>query len=257
MTLAIVTITRNDLAGLQRTLASIECQTTQPDEHWIIDGASTDGTREYLASLQPHQNRHVISEPDAGIYDAMNKGVARATADFVWFLNSGDCAADHGAVTRITNGLRETPDADGIYARIWFESRYGRRSQGRPVTARDFRFRMPVGHPGLVYRRALLVQNPFRTDLRIISDLILTRHLFESGARFVYQSIPHIAIFDLGGVSSRSHFLILREQLKTETHLIGKLTVTLIVGGKACALWLSHRCGAHGIYKRWQHRTRR
>ena len=99
MTLAIITITRNDLAGLRRTLASVEAQTTPPAEHWIIDGASTDGTREFLAALPPHPARHVVSEPDNGIYDAMNKGVARASADYVWFLNSGDACADSTIVS--------------------------------------------------------------------------------------------------------------------------------------------------------------
>jgi glycosyltransferase involved in cell wall biosynthesis len=87
--LSIVTITRNDLEGLRRTRKSVEDQDFENIEHLVIDGASTDGTASWLGSITS-PNLVWISEPDAGVYDAMNKGASRARGQFIVFLNSGD-----------------------------------------------------------------------------------------------------------------------------------------------------------------------
>lgn len=87
---SVITITWNDRAGLIRTIESLKSQTEQNVEHIIIDGASSDGTREVLASYAADFPVIKISEPDNGIYDAMNKGTALATGDLVVFMNSGD-----------------------------------------------------------------------------------------------------------------------------------------------------------------------
>lgn len=86
----VITITRNDRAGLIRTIESLRSQTEQNVEHIVIDGASTDGTLDVLASYSADFPLIKISEPDGGIYDAMNKGTALATGDLVVFMNSGD-----------------------------------------------------------------------------------------------------------------------------------------------------------------------
>ncbi|WP_188037055.1 glycosyltransferase family 2 protein [Actinotalea sp. JY-7885] len=93
--LTVVTITRNDLAGLKRTRASVEVQQGVEIEHVIVDAASTDGTSEYLRRL-PAAVRWV-SEPDRGRYDGMNKGVGMGAGDLVWFMNSGDSFASVSA----------------------------------------------------------------------------------------------------------------------------------------------------------------
>ena len=76
MKLSIITITRNDLDGLRRTALSVSSQSFRDYEWIVIDGASTDGTVEYLQSMQPQPSAWV-SEPDGGVYDAMNKGTLR------------------------------------------------------------------------------------------------------------------------------------------------------------------------------------
>ncbi len=255
MTLAIVTITRNDLAGLRRTLASVEAQTTPPDEHWIIDGASTDGTREFLASLPPRPGRHILSEPDAGIYDAMNKGVARASSDFVWFLNSGDICADIHVIADLSAALRARPRLDILYGKVFRQNRHGLRSVGGPVTARDFRVQMPVCHQALIYRRARLVAHPYPTGYRLISDWIVTRRLFASGAPVAYLD-RHLAVFDLSGLSSSALFTMLREKLRHDRHPLARLRILLVAGSHAVALWLAHRTGLHSLVKKRQHTHR-
>ena len=256
MTIAIVTITLNNLAGLRRTLASVETQTTPPDEHWIIDGGSTDGTREFLQSLPPRPGRHFVSEPDHGIYDAMNKGVALAASDFVWFLNAGDACADERVVADLGAALRLHPGLDGLYGKVWCESAYGRRSVGRPVGPEDFRTRMAVGHPAILYRRRMLVETPYPTQYRIISDWVLTRSLFDRGARFTFID-RHFAIYDMGGISSRAHFRLLREQLRHEPGRIGKLRLLIVCGGRYTRLWLAKKVGIYHLYKLYEHRGQR
>ncbi len=85
----VVTVTRNDLDRLQLTWASVARQVDADLEWVVVDGASSDGTVEWLESLTDDRVR-VLSEPDAGIYDAMNKGLALATGELVTFLNAGD-----------------------------------------------------------------------------------------------------------------------------------------------------------------------
>jgi glycosyltransferase involved in cell wall biosynthesis len=87
--LSIITINFNNLLGLQKTVESVTSQTWQEFEYFVIDGGSTDGSAAYLAS-QTDKITYWVSEPDTGIYNAMNKGIAKATGEYLLFLNSGD-----------------------------------------------------------------------------------------------------------------------------------------------------------------------
>lgn len=85
----IITVCRNACDNVQVTVASVDSQSCRLYEHIIIDGASKDGTVEWLRT-HPSSLRRVCSEPDKGIYDAMNKGLAMSNGDYVLFLNAGD-----------------------------------------------------------------------------------------------------------------------------------------------------------------------
>lgn len=98
MKLTIITITYNAEAVLEATLKSVFSQTNQNFEYWIIDGASTDKT---LEIAQKYKVKNIVSEPDKGIYDAMNKGLAIASSEYIWFLNAGDQIADNEVVERL------------------------------------------------------------------------------------------------------------------------------------------------------------
>jgi GT2 family glycosyltransferase len=90
VTVSIVTITRNDLTGVQATVASVRGQREVGIQHIVVDGASTDGTPQWLEDQSWSDGSLFISEPDLGIYDAMNKGAAFATGDLLVFMNGGD-----------------------------------------------------------------------------------------------------------------------------------------------------------------------
>lgn len=98
MKLSIITINYNNLEGLKRTYDSVVAQTCQDFEWIIIDGGSTDGSKEFIEEHQEHF-AYWCSEPDKGIYNAMNKGIMKATGVYLQFLNSGDRLVDE----KVTN----------------------------------------------------------------------------------------------------------------------------------------------------------
>jgi glycosyltransferase involved in cell wall biosynthesis len=93
MKLSIITINYNNLEGLKRTYESVVSQTCQDFEWIIIDGGSTDGSKDFIEEHQA-QFAYWCSEPDKGIYNAMNKGIVKATGEYLQFLNSGDNLVD-------------------------------------------------------------------------------------------------------------------------------------------------------------------
>ena len=119
MRVSIVTITYNAAAVLQPTLDSVAVQDHDDLEHVIVDGASTDGTvemaRRYQAAAKSKGNGHdvvVVSEPDKGLYDAMNKGLRQVTGDYVCFLNAGDRLPAADTVSRVVEAAQLSGDGD-------------------------------------------------------------------------------------------------------------------------------------------------
>jgi glycosyltransferase involved in cell wall biosynthesis len=158
---SVITVCRNDRERLLRTRASLESQTPAAHEWIIVDGASTDGTAEILRELDPEECRW-ISEPDTGIYDAMNKGLAMATGHRVWFMNAGDVFHDEQSLaavaaadpaTEICYGEAVVEDAAG--------KELGKRSEVTPhalpdpLTKGGFRMGMVVSHQAFIPRREI------------------------------------------------------------------------------------------------------
>lgn len=104
--LSIITINYNNLEGLKRTMESVVNQTWQEFEYIIIDGGSTDGSKEYIEEQSEYFD-YWVSEPDKGIYNAMNKGIAKATGEYLLFLNSGDHLNDINTLNENVNYIGE------------------------------------------------------------------------------------------------------------------------------------------------------
>ena len=140
----VVTVTFNDDAGLRRTVASVRHQTLRDFEHVVVDGGSKDGSMAWLAANPATAASTVLSEPDAGIYDAMNKGLALARGVLVTFLNSGDTYASADVLQRAVahqeqygwewgHGLARVVDSKGRAMRplarptyVWWRHAFGR-----------------------------------------------------------------------------------------------------------------------------------
>ena len=106
MKLSIITVNLNNLEGLKKTYESVVCQTFTDYEWIVIDGGSTDGSREFI---EQHQDKFAYwcSEPDKGIYNAMNKGIMRAKGEYLNFMNSGDCFACKETLAGVFNKPRK------------------------------------------------------------------------------------------------------------------------------------------------------
>lgn len=100
MKLSIITINYNHIKGLRQTIESVVSQCCQDFEYIIIDGGSTDGSRELIEQYQEHLS-YWCSEPDKGVYNAMNKGIVQAHGDYLLFLNSGDYLCDKDALSKV------------------------------------------------------------------------------------------------------------------------------------------------------------
>lgn len=119
MMLSIITINRNNAVGLEKTLQSVSSQTFQEFEYIVVDGASIDGSVEVIKKYE-HQfaNLKWVSEPDTGIYNAMNKGIRKASGDYVQILNSGDCLATPDVTERMLAALEKVGAPSILYGNM-------------------------------------------------------------------------------------------------------------------------------------------
>ena len=166
--LTIVTITYNAEKYLERTLFSVaKAATLVPGvadevEYILVDGASQDGTLQ-IAEQYSNMLTRIVSEPDQGLYDAMNKGLDLATGKYVWFLNAGDEVHDGQVLSRLFHAFQQP--ADIYYSDALFVDEAGReiglRSEVTPhalpqnIHWRDFALGMKISHQAFIARRAL------------------------------------------------------------------------------------------------------
>lgn len=214
MKFSIITVVRNGAGTIQGALKSVASQRDCTVEHIVIDGGSTDGT---LALVDGFRDRlgPVISEPDNGLYDAMNKGLRLATADLVGFLNADDVYAD-AEVLRDVGRCFEDSSVEGVYGDLIYVSasdpervvRYWRSGEYRPGR---FRSGWMPAHPTLFVRRHVYERfGGFDLSFRLQSDFDLTMRLLEvHRIKAVY--LPRILVrMRLGGATNRSVANVIR-----------------------------------------------
>ena len=194
---SVVTIVRNDRDGFRKTFDSVVAQDLSGIEYVVVDGASTDGTAELVRELSGQLARW-ISEPDAGVYDAMNKGWRLATGEWVVFLNAGDWFLDPGVVSSAMAGAR--PGVDAVFGDAYFLLEGSRHLMpaGRPED-------LPRGpfccHQSLFMRREFLAGlGGFRLEEWPASDYGLIARAHAAGCH--WQAVPRpFVTYALGGLS--------------------------------------------------------
>lgn len=170
---SIITITYNAGHTLAPTLESVSGQTCRDYEHIIVDGASTDDTLSIASDHTPDPRRRIVSEPDKGLYDAMNKGLRMARGEYVLFLNAGDSFADNGILQRYADAAREH-DADIVYCDTMLVDAERRivaprhLSVPERLTFRSFAKGMLVCHQAFCVRRTLT--GPYDLSYRFSAD---------------------------------------------------------------------------------------
>lgn len=214
MKISIITVCYNSAQTLAETIRSVAAQAGAELEHIVIDGGSTDSTPDIIAA---HANRlaHVVREPDAGIYDAMNKGLRLATGEFVGFLNADDVFADCDVVARIVAAA--LPSVDAVYGDLAYvdKERTGRIvrywSSG-PFQHASLRHGWMPPHPTFYVRRSLVTAlGGFDLGFRIAADYdFMLRYLGRPGARVAY--VPALLVrMRVGGASNRSFSALVRK----------------------------------------------
>ncbi len=215
----IITVVRNDAARLQQTIASIAKHKGALTEFIVIDGASTDNTGEIIASGAPVIDRF-ISEPDNGIYDAMNKGATLARGRYLLFLNAGDELLID--VEQIVTAQPDSPVI--IYGRANMIAPDGsvRFIQGKRLkSVHRFLKGMPVCHQAVLYRRDAML--PYDLRYKVISDRVLTYHLVSKHglAQTRFINCVFVNYYD-GGFSGSYPFKLLREEENLFFKSVGK-----------------------------------
>lgn len=164
---SVVTACYNDAWPLLRTIRSVAAQRDVSVEHLVIDGGSTDETASMMTFFQGFMDIRFESEPDKGVYDAMNKGVRAAGGDYVTFLNAGDVFEDDGTLNRVDRALVESAEPDGLLG-------LGRVGDGlwSPWEPCETLSAASLGfcHQALFLRRTALLDEPFAVENRLLSE---------------------------------------------------------------------------------------
>ncbi len=221
MKVSVITVCFNSAETLESTLTSVANQAGAEVEHIVVDGASTDNTATILQS-HFHQLARVISEPDCGIYDAMNKGVRVATGDVIGFLNADDVYA-HQNVLAVVAEIMEHEHLDALFGDVeFFSTENPVRTLRRYSSARFRPDRIAWGwmpaHPALFVRREVFQQvGAFRTDYRIAGDFEFVARAFGKNT-LRYRYLPEVLVrMRTGGISTggwRNTLLLNREVLR-------------------------------------------
>ena len=228
MKISIITVAFNAASTIADTLESVAAQTHPEIEHIVVDGASTDGTLEIVERHGKHVAR-LISEPDQGIYDAMNKGLGLATGEVIGFLNADDVYADNRVLERVS-AIMAKDDLDALFGDAEFVSPTRPNQPLRRYRSERFRPEriawgwMPA-HPALFLSRSVYERfGKFRTDYRIAGDFELVARIFHGGT-LAYRHVPEVLVrMRTGGISTggwRNTLMLNREVLQAcrENHI--------------------------------------
>lgn len=208
MKISIITASLNNTATIEDTIRSVISQNHQDIEHIIVDGCSTDGTLDVVGKYRAHIATF-ISEPDRGIYDAMNKGIALARGEVIGILNADDFYADADVISRVAE-LFGDPSVDACYGDLVYvdaadTSRVVRSWRSSPCTERSFYHGWMPPHPTFFVRHTVYEKfGTFNTGLGSAADYeLMLRFLLKNRVRARY--LPGVMVkMRTGGVSNAS-----------------------------------------------------
>jgi glycosyltransferase len=206
MKISIITVAFNSAATIGDTLRSVSTQDHPDIEHIVIDGNSQDATLQVI-SLSGSHVAHVVSEPDHGIYDAMNKGLGLATGELVGFLNADDTFAHSRVLSSIANAAQRHPEAHAVYGDLVYvrDDRTLRTWRSGAFSRARLAYGWMPPHPTFYLRRTRLADLGFFNDsLRIAADYdFMLRCLSRPQAQAAY--VPDVLVkMRVGGASNRS-----------------------------------------------------
>ena len=241
----IVTCTFNAEHELQRTLDSVFHQSYADVEHLILDGLSHDRSVEMAQTYKQRSDEArtghevvVCSERDSGLYDAMNKGIARATGDYIVFLNAGDTFPSEATLEHIAHSIGDGEALPGvIYGDtdiVNDEGRFLRHRRLQPpakLTWRSFRNGMLVCHQAFYALTTLAKDNPYNLNYRFSADVDWCIRVMKEAERqhLTLKNVDEVVVNYLdGGMTEKNHRVSLRERFSIMRRHYG-LPLTLIM----------------------------
>lgn len=206
MTISIITITYNSAKSLQRALDSVQSQHYKDIEHIIVDGASTDGTKDLIAAYaKQHPNVRWVSEKDDGIYNALNKGIRMATGDVIGFLHSDDVLYSSDSIGHIAAAFGDET-VDVVYGDLQYcnGGKVVRRWKSNDFNPSALKYGWMPPHPTVYVRRKVYEQvGEYDEWFRISADFDMMIRIFKAGYRSKY--IPEVLVsMETGGASNKN-----------------------------------------------------
>ena len=208
MKVTVVTAVLNDAGHIEQTILSVISQTDIEIEYIIVDGGSKDGTLELIGKYKDKISL-LISEPDRGVYDAMNKGIEHSSGDFVYFLNSGDVLLNPSILSKIKFEDVNVQNTI-IYGNVVVA--YGNieaLEKPRPFFNSKMKFKgIGICHQSMFFPGELIRNEKYDLSYKIAADYDLVYRLWRKGTEFLYRDIT-IAKYDWGkGISSNPYKLL-------------------------------------------------
>lgn len=225
--LSIITINRNNVSGLEKTIHSVLSQSTTDFEYIIIDGASNDGSVETIRRYADCFGERLkwVSESDNGIYNAMNKGIGMSSGMYLQFLNSGDCLTSGTVIQRMLGALEENDYPSILYGNMLKDLSNGRLLKDRCFAGQDITFlgffTGALNHSSAFIRHDLFEKyGLYDEDYRIVSDWKWYLQAIVLGEeRPVYTDID-VTLFDMHGISETNKELDKAERKKVLNELV-------------------------------------
>lgn len=217
MILSIITVNYNNAEGLKRTLDSVASQTYREFEHIIVDGGSSDESvkviQDYVSKVESRELRveRVLwsSEPDRGIYDGMNKGIQKASGEYLYFLNGGDCLASPTVLAELIHQLDGT---DIIMGRVNYSRKGQIVGQSALLSEEDMSlysmYLRGINHQSAFIKRGLLEQMPYDTSVKMGADWKFFVQAIVLGGVTVKFIDAIFANYDISGVSTNTPMVI-------------------------------------------------
>lgn len=211
MTISLITATYNSGKTVEDTLRSVLAQTYKEIDYWVVDGGSKDDTMDIVRKYEPlfGGRLHWISEPDRGIYDAMNKGISHSTGDVVGILNSDDHFTSNDVLERVAAEMQADNTLDAVYGDIHFikdgaPDRIVRYYSSKPFRPFWLRFGFMPAHPSFYARREVFEKHGlYSLDYKIASDYDMMVRLFlKHRIKAKYMPMNFVTML-MGGLSTK------------------------------------------------------
>ena len=225
MLFSIITVTYNASLWIERTVRSVVSQTYPNIEYIIIDGNSTDGTLDLIKKCQSSLT-HWVSEPDKGLYDAMNKGLKLASGDYIWFINAGDTLYSETTVQEIVNTLGGGKLPDILYGETIIADSEGSSLGMRRLKApenlswKSFNMGMLVCHQSFLVKRT--IAEPYDLQYRFTADYDWCIRCMKK-ADTIFNTHLILSRFLEAGLSAANRKEALKERYRIMCQNYGKL----------------------------------